>query len=612
MCGIVGYIGNRELKSVLLNGLYKLEYRGYDSAGIVSFNHDHLEVYKTVGKIKELENVLNGTTLTGAIGIGHTRWATHGEPNQVNAHPHIDCKGEVAVVHNGIIENYDELRDLLVKRGHHFRSVTDTEVIAHLVEEEMANDSYELEGAVRNAVKQLKGSFAVGVTTIHDPSKFIAARCGSPLVIGLGKDENFIASDVSAIIAYTKDVIFLDDNEIAVITKDGVKVTNAGGEIIVPKVTHINWDSDEVEKDGYPHYMLKEINQQPAVVKNLISLHTDPDCKEVIFKNLGISEDALKSIKRIVIQACGTSYHSGLAGKYFLEHFARIPVEVDISSEFRYRDPILNGETLVISVSQSGETADTLAGIAEAKKKGARILSLCNVVGSSVARESEGVIYLNAGPEIGVASTKAYTAQLTVMYLFTIYLGRLRGVIPASMVTTLLWELKKVPSIMEETLSRSKWIMACASKYYNAEDVMYLGRGINYPTSLEGALKHKEITYIHASGYSAGEMKHGPIALIDEKVPVVCLAMRDSNYDKMISNIQEVRARKGKVIAIATFGDSQIGKYADDIFYVSRVDEFVSPLATIVPLQLFSYHTAVLRGCDPDKPRNLAKSVTVE
>jgi glucosamine--fructose-6-phosphate aminotransferase (isomerizing) len=612
MCGIVGYIGNRDLKAVLLNGLYKLEYRGYDSAGVVSLENNNLNVCKVVGKIKELDNALNGSKLGGFIGLGHTRWATHGEPNQTNAHPHIDCKGELAVVHNGIIENYSELKERLIKSGHVFRSATDTEVIAHLIEEELAKDSYDLEHAVKNAIKQLKGSYAVGTVSVHNPNKFVAARSGSPLVVGVGNGENFIASDVSAIIGFSKNVIFLDEDQVAVVTKESIKVTDKDSSIIVPKVTHVNWDNEQVEKNGYPHYMLKEINQQPAVIKNIIGLHTDPECKKVIFNNLAISEQELNGINRVVIQACGTSYHAGLTGKYLLEHFVKIPVEVDISSEFRYRDPLLGSDTLVIAISQSGETADTLAGVREAKSKKSKVLSICNTLNSSIARESDGVIYLNAGPEIGVASTKAYTAQVAILYLFSIYLAKIKGRIPDAMISTLLWELKKVPGVMEEILSRAKWIIGCASKYVNAKDAMYLGRGINYPSALEGALKHKEITYMHASGYSAGEMKHGPIALIDESVPIVCVAMKDSTYEKMMSNIQEVKARKGKVIAIATWGDTQIGKFADDIFYISRVDEYVSPLVTILPMQLLSYHTAVMRGFDPDKPRNLAKSVTVE
>lgn len=607
MCGIIGYIGNRDIKSVLLNGLYKLEYRGYDSAGIASLGNGSLSLYKAVGKIKDLENSLNGTSVSGAIGLGHTRWATHGEPSLANAHPHIDCRGSVAVVHNGIIENYDVLKDRLTKAGHQFRSETDTEVISHLVEEELSKDSYNLEIAVRNALKQIKGSYAIGIASTYDKERFIAARCGSPLVIGLGKGENFIASDIPAILDYTKDVIFLDENQVAVISKDGVRITTLEGEIVVPNITHINWEGNEAEKDGYPHYMLKEINQQPTVIKNIIGLYSNGG-----FKGLGISEQEFKDIKRIVIQACGTSYHAGLVGERLLENFLRIHTEVDISSEFRYRDPLLDNETLVIAISQSGETADTLAGIYEAKKKKAKVLSICNVLGSSIARASDAVIYLNAGPEIGVASTKAYTAQIAVLYLFTLYLGKIKGVLPEPIVSNLLWELKKVPNVMEEILSRAKWIINLANKYYMARDALFLGRGINFPTALEGALKQKEITYMHASGYSAGEMKHGPIALIDENVPVICIAMKDSTYEKMMGNVQEVKARHGKVIAIATWGDTQIGKYADDIFYISRVDENVSPMVTILPLQLFAYHTAVLRGYDPDKPRNLAKSVTVE
>ena len=609
MCGIVGYIGDKEVIQILMDGLSRLEYRGYDSAGAAVISDGKVSIRKEVGKLKVLKDSLKAKPIHGTLGIGHTRWATHGEPSQINSHPHGDCKGEIILVHNGIIENYQVLKNRLIEEGHTFKSQTDTEVVAHLIEKYYKDN---LEEAVRLALKEVEGAYALGIICKNEPDKLVAVRCGSPLIVGLGKGENYIASDVPAILSYTRDVLYPDDYEIMVITRNGVKVTDLNGKNIEKKVARIEWDAGVAEKGGYPHFMLKEINEQPRVIRETLMGRISKEKDNVILEDMKITPQELLKMEKIIIISCGTAWHAGLTGKYMLEEYTRTPVEVDISSEFRYRNPIVHDKTLVIPVTQSGETADTLAGIREAKKKGARVISICNVVGSSIARESDGVLYTHAGPEIGVASTKAYTSQLTAFYLFTIYLGRLKGTIDKNRAKELISELEKVPNLLEEVLKDQEAILRCTEKYYNVSDFLYLGRSYNFPNALEGALKLKEISYIHAEGYGAGEMKHGPIALVDDKLPVVCIATRSNVYDKMISNIQEIKARKGIVISIATKGDEGIKRHSDEVIYVPDIEELFSPILVVVPLQLLAYHIAVKRGCDVDQPRNLAKSVTVE
>ena len=609
MCGIVGYIGDKEVIQILMDGLSRLEYRGYDSAGAAVISDGKVSIRKEVGKLKVLKDSLKAKPIHGTLGIGHTRWATHGEPSQINSHPHTDCKGDIVLVHNGIIENYQSLKNKLIKEGHTFKSQTDTEVVAHLIEKYYKGN---LEEAVRIALKDVEGAYALGIICKNEPDKLVAVRCGSPLIVGLGKGENYIASDVPAILSYTRDVLYPDDYEIMVITRNGVKVTDLNGKNIEKKVARIEWDAGVAEKGGYPHFMLKEINEQPRVIRETLMGRISKEKDNVILEDMKITPQELLKMEKIIIISCGTAWHAGLTGKYMLEEYTRTPVEVDISSEFRYRNPIVHDKTLVIPVTQSGETADTLAGIREAKKKGARVISICNVVGSSIARESDGVLYTHAGPEIGVASTKAYTSQLTAFYLFTIYLGRLKGTIDKNRAKELISELEKVPNLLEEVLKDQEAILRCTEKYYNVSDFLYLGRSYNFPNALEGALKLKEISYIHAEGYGAGEMKHGPIALVDDKLPVVCIATRSNVYDKMISNIQEIKARKGIVISIATKGDEGIKRHSDEVIYVPDIEELFSPILVVVPLQLLAYHIAVKRGCDVDQPRNLAKSVTVE
>ncbi|MCM8797807.1 MAG: glutamine--fructose-6-phosphate transaminase (isomerizing), partial [Candidatus Omnitrophica bacterium] len=567
-------------------------------------------IRKTPGKISALEHVLKHKPLSGSIGIAHTRWATHGAPNQINAHPHCDCKNEIALVHNGIIENYEQLKLQLIKEGHKFQSQTDTEVIVHLIEK--FYQDIPLEEAVRKALKLLVGSFAIGVIAKNEPDRLIGARLGSPLIVGLGKNENFIASDVPAILESTKDVIFLDDNEVAILTKDSVKVTDLNGASLDKKSTKISWDITQAQKQGYKHFMLKEINEQPGIIENLISQRIQKDTNKIIFQEQNIPEEKLKNIKNIYIVACGTAYHAGLVGKYIIESVCAIPVSVDVSSEFRYRDLLIGEDTLVIAVSQSGETADTLAGVREAKKHNCPVLSICNVLGSTLTRESDGIIYTHAGPEIGVASTKAYTAQLIAFYIFAFYLASIKNNLSRERINRYLDSLRKVPQIMQEVLKQQDEIAHLAHRHSHFGSFLFLGRNINYPSALEGALKLKEISYIPAEGYAAGEMKHGPIALIDEYRAVVCIAPESKIYDKMISNIQEIHSRQGKIIAIATKGDSIIKELTPEIIYIPKIDEFFSPLVVALPLQLLAYHIAVKRGCDVDQPRNLAKSVTVE
>ncbi|MFA5410711.1 MAG: glutamine--fructose-6-phosphate transaminase (isomerizing) [Candidatus Omnitrophota bacterium] len=612
MCGIIGYIGEKPAQRILLEGLKRLEYRGYDSSGmaLVPLKNDTLSLRKTPGKISALEKLLKKKPLAGTAGIAHTRWATHGAPTRPNAHPHLDCKGEIALVHNGIIENYAKLKKELLKEGHTFVSQTDTEVIVHLIEK--FYQKLPLEEAVRKALARLEGSFAVGVISRREPDKLIGARSGSPLIIGVGKGENFLASDVPAVLAYTKEAVFLEEGEVAVLTKTDFKVTDLAGKELPKKPVHINWDIAEAEKHGYKHFMLKEINEQPGNTESLLSSRLHKETNQILFEEQDIPEEKLKAIKDITIVACGTAYHAGLVGKYIIESLCAIPVSIEMSSEFRYRKLLIDADSLVIAISQSGETADTLAGVREARRLGAPVLSICNVLGSTLTRESDGVIYTHAGPEIGVASTKAYTAQLIALYLLAFYLAGIRKALSPARITHYLNELKGIAKCQAEILKGQAAIAALSRRYSHFGSFLFLGRNINYPSALEGALKLKEISYIPAEGYAAGEMKHGPIALIDEYRAVVCIAPESKVYEKMLSNIQEIRSRRGKVIAIASAGDDKIKELTREIIYVPRVDEFFSPLVVALPLQLLAYHIAVKRGCDVDQPRNLAKSVTVE
>jgi glucosamine--fructose-6-phosphate aminotransferase (isomerizing) len=612
MCGIIGYIGDRESQAILLNGLKCLEYRGYDSSGMAMVNcaKKCISIRKAQGKISSLEHLLKKKPLSGVTGIAHTRWATHGAPTQVNAHPHLDCTGEIAVVHNGIIENYVKLKQELSAEGHKFLSQTDTEIIVHLIEK--YHKDCTLEEAVRAALNRLEGAFAIGVVSSREPGVLIGARYGSPLIVGLGKDENFLASDVPAVLDSTKDVIFLGEKEIAVLTKGACRVTDFGGAQLNRKSTRINWDTAQAQKAGYRHFMLKEINEQPRIIENVVSARIARGSNAIRFEEQRIPEEKLKAVKNIAIVACGTAYHAGMVGKYILESVCRIPTSVDVSSEFRYRDLLIDGKTLVIAISQSGETADTLAGVRESRRLGAPVLSIVNVLGSTLTRESDGVIYTHAGPEIGVASTKAYTAQLTALYLLAFYLARIRGSMPDAKIAEYLDELRTIPRLQEELLKSQKAVARLARSHSHFGSFLYLGRNINFPSALEGALKLKEISYIPAEGYAAGEMKHGPIALIDEYRAVVCIACSSSVYEKMVSNLQEIKARKGKIIVIASEGDEKIREHAGEVIKVPGCCELFSPLLVSLPLQLIAYHIAAKRGCDVDQPRNLAKSVTVE
>ncbi|MFA5118733.1 MAG: glutamine--fructose-6-phosphate transaminase (isomerizing) [Candidatus Omnitrophota bacterium] len=612
MCGIVGYVGERQAQPLLISGLKRLEYRGYDSSGIAVLlsGKKAISIRKSPGKISALEKLLHKKSLSGSVGIAHTRWATHGAPNQVNAHPHNDCGNEIAVVHNGIIENYAKLKAELIKEGHSFKSQTDTEVIVHLIEKYLKNCS--LEEALKKAVARLEGAFAIVAICNKEPDKLVAIRLGSPLILGVGKNENFFASDVPAILDSTNEIIFLEENEVAVLTKDAYKISDLNGKEVVKKPVKINWDITQAEKQGYKHFMLKELNEQPRVVENLINSRIQKDTNRVYFEELKIPAERFKKIKNIAIVACGTAYHAGFVGKYVLESVCAIPTIVDVSSEFRYRDLLIDEDTLVVAISQSGETADTLAGIRQAKKLGASVLCVCNVLGSTLTRESDGVMYTHAGPEIGVASTKAYTAQLTALYLFAIYLAQLRNILPAEKSNKYIDELRRIPRQQEEILKNQNAIAALARRHSHFGSFLFLGRNVNFPSALEGALKLKEISYIPAEGYAAGEMKHGPIALIDEYRAVVCITIDSHVYEKMISNLQEIRARKGKIIAIASSNDTKIKLQTREVVYIPKCNELFSPLLVVLPLQLIAYHIAVKRGCDVDQPRNLAKSVTVE
>jgi len=609
MCGIVGYVGDKGALPILVEGLKRLEYRGYDSVGIAVISKDNIIIKKCKGKIKDLEAFLKGREISeSCIGISHNRWATHGAPTNINAHPHQDCSGDIAVVHNGIIENFSELKKQLIKEGHSFKSQTDTEVISHLVEKYYKGD---LKEAVWKTLKDLKGSFALGVISKNEPDRIVAARKESPLIVGIGKGENFIASDVPAILRHTKKVIYLEDGEIALLTKFNVEVFGSDGKARKKNIDIIKWSLDSAQKSGFGHFMLKEIHEQPKVLKQIVSSRVKGD-SEFNLEGINIPDETIKDISNIIIIACGTAYHAGLVGKYILEKFTKIPVSIDLSSEFRYRGPIVNKNTLTIAISQSGETADTLAAVKEAKEKSARILSICNVVGSSLARASDGVLYTYAGPEIGVASTKAYTAQLAILYLLAFYIADKKRLLKSNLKKSLLKEFKTIPKMIENVLGKKNRIQKIAEKHLNFGSFLYLGRNLNFPTALEGALKLKEISYIPAEGYAAGEMKHGPIALIDEYRAVVCIAPESFVYEKMVSNIEEICARKGKVITVATEGDKGIKSFTKEIIYIPRIDEIFSPFVTVVPLQLLAYYIALKRGCDVDQPRNLAKSVTVE
>ena len=609
MCGIVGYIGKDNAKDVIIDGLKRLEYRGYDSAGIALIVDGEIFTYKKQGKIRNIEVELRRVPVYSNVGIGHTRWATHGKPNDINAHPHLDCTKKIALVHNGIVENYAELRRELTEKGHTFTSQTDTEVIVHLIEEELKHSS-DFFTAFLSAVKRLQGSYAIAVITLHQPDTIFVARKDSPLVIGLGEGENFVASDVPAFLSYTNRVIFLDDFEVATVTSSEVSVFDLNGEKVEKKTVTIPWSLSQAEKAGYKHFMLKEINEQPRAVADTISGNLSWFRKETELEGID-----LNSFNRIQIVACGTSYHAGLITKFYLENLAKVPTEVDYASEYRYRDPIVDEKTLVISITQSGETADTLAAMRLAKEKGAKLLTVCNVIGSTATREADTVIYTYAGPEISVASTKAFTTQLTALFLFTLYLSRERKTLSSEEVERYFRELMELPSKIETFLNLEKEegvVRKVALEFYRAKDALYLGRHVNYPIALEGALKLKEISYIHAEGYPAGEMKHGPIALIDENVPVVVVATKGKVLEKVISNIEEVKARKGKVIAVTNPSIKKVGELADFTLQVPEVDEYLSPIVNVVPLQLFAYYIADFLGYDVDQPRNLAKSVTVE
>ncbi|MEE9552785.1 MAG: glutamine--fructose-6-phosphate transaminase (isomerizing) [candidate division Zixibacteria bacterium] len=608
MCGIVGYVGPKKALPILLEGLTRLEYRGYDSAGIALLENGEMVIQKSAGKISVLEKTLNGNEYSAHSGIAHTRWATHGEPNDLNAHPHTGNSGRIAVVHNGIIENYTSLREVLKRKGHVFKTDTDTEIIAHLIEEYYEDN---LLTAVRKALSQVEGTYGIAVVSLDNPDLMVAARSGSPLVIGCGEGENLIASDVAAVLRYTNRVVYLEDGELAEVTPSGFSITTLDDIEVTPHLEEISWSLDMVEKGGFDHFMLKEIFEQPETLKNAMRGRLNFEEATARLNGLNLQYEELHHINRVIITACGTSWHAALIGEYLIEEYARIPVEVEYASEFRYRSPIIDPGVLVLVISQSGETADTLAAMREAKRKGATCLGICNVVGSTIARESDGGVYIHAGPEIGVASTKAFTSQIMVLSLITILLARMRSM-SFEKGEELISALNDIPGEVKKILSLNDEIKTLAEKYSDKNNFLYLGRGVNFPVALEGALKLKEISYIHAEGYPAAEMKHGPIALIDENMPAVVLAPKDSVYSKIISNMQEIKARRGKIIAVATEGDERIPEIVDEVIYIPKVNDFILPIIGIIPLQLLAYHIAVLRSCDVDQPRNLAKSVTVE
>ncbi|CAN5434868.1 glutamine--fructose-6-phosphate transaminase (isomerizing) [soil metagenome] len=619
MCGIVGYVGNKQVVPLIIDGLRKLEYRGYDSAGIavVDENHD-LSMRRAEGKLRNLEECIRLSPLDGTYGIGHTRWATHGRPTEENAHPHRDCSGRIVVVHNGIIENYLQLKEMLREKGHIFKTETDTEIVAHLIEE-YQKEGLEFEPAVRQTVQELRGIFALSIISADEPDKIIAVREGPPVVIGLGDGEFFVASDIPAILQHTRDVFYLGEKEIAVLTKDSVRVTDYDGNAVQPKQQRITWDPIMAEKGGFKHFLLKEIYEQPRAVRDTVRGRVSLDTGKVFLEEMDISEDDFKAVRSIKIAACGTSWHAGLAAKYMLEELARVPVEVDYASEFRYRNPVLDESDLLIVISQSGETADTIAAMREAKQAGCKVLAICNVQGSMITREADGTILTHAGPEISVASTKAFTSQIIALYIFALHLGELRGVLSNEQVVNHAQELIELPLKIEEILGEADAIEEMSKEFFRATDFLYLGRGINFPVALEGALKLKEISYIHAEGYPAGEMKHGPNALIDETLPVIVINTKEEGnegselrYEKTHSNIVEVKARDGIIFSILTEGDSMSSQESNFVVEIPATTDLLAPVLSVVPLQLLAYYISVRLGCDVDQPRNLAKSVTVE
>lgn len=613
MCGIVAYIGSKEAYPILVKGLRRLEYRGYDSAGVALTHNHQINLYKCKGKVSDLELFVADKDIRGQIGIGHTRWATHGSPSDVNAHPHYSMSEDLVIIHNGIIENYATLKEGLTQRGYVFKSETDTEVLAHLIEDVQKKENVDLHNAVRLALSEVIGAYAIVVMSKKEPQRLIAAKKGSPMVIGIGENEYYIASDATPIVEHTRNVVYLDEEEVALLEPGKeLRIVTIGNHEITPYIQQLQLELELLEKGGYDHFMLKEINEQPRSIRDSLRGRMDPDTGRVSMAGIIDFEKKFLSARRIIIIGCGTSWHAGLVGEYLIEEFARIPVEVEYASEFRYRNPILFEDDIVLAISQSGETADTLAAIQLAKQKGATIFGICNVVGSSIARATDAGAYTHAGPEIGVASTKAFTAQVSVLALIALSLGYKNGRLSEVQYRKALFELHRIPDLVAEVLQAEHAIQELAALFKDASNFLYLGRGVNFPVALEGALKLKEISYIHAEGYPAAEMKHGPIALIDEEMPVVVIANRNTSYDKIVSNIQEVKARGGKVIAIVTKGDKEVTRLADYVIQIPEVEELLSPLITVVPLQLLSYHIAVMRGCNVDQPRNLAKSVTVE
>jgi glucosamine--fructose-6-phosphate aminotransferase (isomerizing) len=613
MCGIVAYIGHRDACPIILKGLKRLEYRGYDSAGVALLDGSkEMKVYKKTGKVSDLENEIGNRDTSAFTGMGHTRWATHGEPNDLNAHPHLSGDGEFAIIHNGIIENYSSLKEMLISRGHVFKSETDTEVLIHLIEEVFKNNAVKFEEAVRMALTQVIGAYAIVILSKKDPNYLIGAKKGSPMVIGIGENEHFIASDATPIVEYTRNVVYIQDGEIAIIEGSNLTIKTIDNSIKTPYIQEIEFNLENIEKGGYEHFMLKEIFEQPRSIMDSFRgrIHL-PDAR-ITMAGIDMFEDKIKNLDRILIIGCGTSWHAGLVGEYLFEDIARISCEVEYASEFRYRNPVIKESDFVIAISQSGETADTLAALELAKKKGATIFGICNVVGASIPRVTDAGAYTHAGPEIGVASTKAFTAQVTALILMALSMAQKKGTITSTRLHEFLNEIETIPAKIEQVLKTDAQIKKLAEEFKDCRNALYLGRGYGFPIALEGALKLKEISYIHAEGYPAAEMKHGPIALIDEEMPVIVIATQHSNYEKVISNIQEVKARKGKVIAIATEGDTHIKSMADHVIYIPNCEEALLPLIATVPLQLLSYHIAVLRGCNVDQPRNLAKSVTVE
>jgi glucosamine--fructose-6-phosphate aminotransferase (isomerizing) len=612
MCGIVGYVGDKNAVGLILEGLKRLEYRGYDSAGVAVLNREGLHVRRAAGRIKALEAMLRERPVSGTVGIGHTRWATHGRPSEENAHPHTDCTGALVVVHNGILENYLPLKERLLAQGHVFRSETDTEVLAHLVEHYL-RETPRLDGAVKRALREVRGSYAIGVVATSAPDRLVAAKHGAGgVVIGLGRGETFVASDIPAILAHTRDVVVLEDGEVASVTTTGVELSTLDGEPVQRAPVRILWDPIMAEKGGYRHFMLKEIYEQPRAVTDTVRGRVVPETGGVVLAEVALDPSVVRAIDRVVLVACGTSYHAAMVGRAMVERLAGLPAETDLGSEFRYRDAIVGPTTLIVALSQSGETADTLGAVKAARLRGCPILAITNVVGSALAREATGVLYTHAGPEIGVASSKTFTATIVAAYLLALWLGRQRGALGAGDASKHIQELLELPRLMERTLELEPRLAELAREVAHHRDFLYLGRGLQYPVALEGALKLKELSYIHAEGYAGGEMKHGPIALIDDGMPVVALAPRDSSHDRMLGNIEEVRARAGKIIAVGHPGDTELAAKAQHLIAVPPCADLLTPLLTVIPLQLLAYHVAVRRGCDVDQPRNLAKSVTVE